>query len=123
MNRILTKKIWNILIINLDLSFNNKLGSKSGKTVVEKHTNCLRLNFVSKIIPNAKYIYIKRNIDDVIPSATKRWNASLDLKYIIAKSYFILNLSYLIMLQDILNRLRKFYSKDTLKPGVLDLKE
>lgn len=58
--------------------------------VVEKTcANSLRVEFVDEILPEAKYIYIRRNGYDVIPSAMQRWKAELDLKYIFKKARFV----------------------------------
>jgi hypothetical protein len=59
-------------------------------TVVEKTcANTLRVPFVDKILPEAKYIFIRRNGLDAVDSAMKRWNAKLDLPYVIRKARFV----------------------------------
>jgi len=58
--------------------------------VVEKTcANSLRVPFVNRILPDAKYIYIVRDGVDVVASAMKRWQASLDLAYILRKARFV----------------------------------
>lgn len=58
--------------------------------IVEKTcANSLRLNYVDKLVPDAKYIYIVRNGIDVVESAKKRWSAKLNLKYILKKAKFV----------------------------------
>ena len=59
-------------------------------TVVEKTcASSLRVPFIERIIPDAKYIFIRRNGLDVVDSAAKRWTATLDLGYIAAKARFV----------------------------------
>lgn len=58
--------------------------------VVEKTcANSLRVPFVDRILPDAKYIYIVRDGVDAVASAMKRWQASLDLAYILRKARFV----------------------------------
>lgn len=58
--------------------------------VVEKTcANSLRVGFVNKIIPDAKYIFIVRNGIDVVASAAKRWKAELDIAYILKKTRYV----------------------------------
>lgn len=58
--------------------------------VVEKTcANSLRVDFVDNIIPEAKYVFIKRDPYDAIASAMKRWTAELDIKYILEKARFV----------------------------------
>ena len=59
-------------------------------TVIEKTcANSLRVGFVDKVIPTAKYIYIVRDGMDVVGSALKRWRAKIDFKYIIKKARYV----------------------------------
>ena len=51
--------------------------------------NSLRVPFVDVSVPNAKYIYIVRNGYDVVSSAMKRWQASLDIPYIMKKVKYV----------------------------------
>ena len=53
---------------------------KNGKQIIleKTPTNCLRLNFVQSIFPEAKFIFIERNIDDIAHSAHKKWIFELD---------------------------------------------
>jgi 6-pyruvoyl-tetrahydropterin synthase len=68
-----------------------KLGANySLETVVEKTcANSLRVGFVNKILPDAKYIFIYRNGFDAVASAKKRWTSSFDLKYTMKKLRFV----------------------------------
>jgi hypothetical protein len=51
--------------------------------------NSLRVGFVDRVIPEAKYIFIVRNGYDTIGSALLRWKASLDLPYIMKKARYV----------------------------------
>lgn len=78
-------------------------------TVVEKTcANSLRVGFVNRIVPEAKYIVIRRNGIDAAASAMKRWKASLDIAYLARKARFIpwVDLPYYV-LRYIYNRLSK----------------
>lgn len=52
-----------------------KLSKKTGSRIVLDKTchNCLRIPFVQKVFPEAKFIYLIRNGMDVVPSMHKRW--------------------------------------------------
>jgi hypothetical protein len=59
-------------------------------TVVEKTcANSLRVGFVDRVVPEAKYIFIRRDGLDAVGSAIKRWKAELDIPYIIRKARFV----------------------------------
>jgi hypothetical protein len=58
--------------------------------VVEKTcANCLRIPFVDRVVPEAKYIYIHRDGLDSAGSARLRWTAKLDPSYILQKARFV----------------------------------
>lgn len=58
--------------------------------VVEKTcANSLRLAYVDRIFPDALYIYLVRDGRDAAASAMKRWQAPLDLAYIMRKARFV----------------------------------
>lgn len=60
------------------------------KIIIEKTcANSLRLSYVDKIIPDAKYIYIVRDGIDVVESAKKRWSAKINLSYVVKKARFV----------------------------------
>lgn len=62
----------------------------AGATVVEKTcANSLRCGFVHEIFPNAKFVHLVRDGRDVAASAALRWNAELDLGYILKKARFV----------------------------------
>lgn len=51
--------------------------------------NSLRVDFVKKVIPEAKFIFLVRDGWDASHSAEKRWQASLDLGYLARKAAFV----------------------------------
>lgn len=58
--------------------------------VVEKTcANSLRVDFVDKTLPNARYLFIRRNGLDAAASAMKRWKATLDPMYLLRKARFV----------------------------------
>lgn len=64
--------------------------SQKVKFVIEKScANSLRLPFINKIFPQARYIYIHRDGRDTVASAKKRWNASFDLQYTLKKVKYV----------------------------------
>jgi len=59
-------------------------------TVVEKTcANSLRVGFVDKVMPGAKYVFIRRDGLDAVGSAIKRWKAELDIAYLARKARFV----------------------------------
>ena len=68
-----------------------KLAKRNSQaTVVEKTcANSLRCGFVHEIFPTAKFIHIVRDGRDVAASAALRWNAELDLSYLLQKAKFV----------------------------------
>jgi hypothetical protein len=71
-------------------AFDHRARQDNLAIVVEKTcANSLRLAFVNCIFPDARYIYLVRDGRDVAASAMKRWQASLDLLYIMRKARFI----------------------------------
>jgi hypothetical protein len=58
--------------------------------VVEKTcANSLRVEYVDRILPDARYLYIVRDGVDVVASARKRWKAKLDLPYLLRKVRYV----------------------------------
>jgi hypothetical protein len=61
-----------------------------GKTIIEKTcANTLRCEFVQRVLPNAKFVHIIRDGRDVAASASIRWNAGLDLGYLMKKARYV----------------------------------
>ena len=60
------------------------------KHVIEKTcANSLRVGFVDRVLPDAKYIFLLRDGRDAAHSALLRWKARLDLKYILKKTRYV----------------------------------
>ena len=58
--------------------------------VVEKTcATSLRVRFVDRIFPEARYVFIVRNGRDVVASARERWRAPLDPRYILSKVRYV----------------------------------
>lgn len=59
-------------------------------TVVEKTcANSLRVPFVDAVVPEARYLFIRRDGFDAIGSAMERWKAPLDVPYLARKARFV----------------------------------
>lgn len=70
--------------------FQSLANRSSGATVLEKTcANSLRCGFVHEIFPNARFVHIIRDGRDVAASAALRWNAKLDIGYILKKAKFV----------------------------------
>lgn len=70
--------------------FDEIRGKYQSSIVVEKTcANSLRVPFVDKILPDAKYIFIYRDGIDAIGSAKERWTAGLDVRYLFKKVKFV----------------------------------
>lgn len=58
--------------------------------VVEKTcANSVRVEFVDRVLPEARLIFLVRDGRDVTASARKRWRAPLDVPYILRKARFV----------------------------------
>lgn len=70
--------------------FTKMAASTQADVLIEKTcANSLRVGFVEKVIPDAKYIFIVRDGLDVVGSALERWHASLDIPYILKKARYV----------------------------------
>lgn len=59
-------------------------------SVVEKTcANSLRVEFVRRVKPDARYVFITRDGLDAAPSAMERWHAPFDVRYTAAKARFV----------------------------------
>ena len=64
--------------------------SNPSATVVEKTcANTLRVPFLYRIFPQAKFIHLIRDGRDVAFSAAERWKAPLDLAYVMKKARYV----------------------------------
>ncbi|MQM37962.1 hypothetical protein KBTX_01966 [wastewater metagenome] len=58
--------------------------------VVEKTcANSLRVPFVDRVVPEARYVFIHRDGLDAVGSAMARWKAPLDIPYLACKARFV----------------------------------
>lgn len=61
-----------------------------GKTIIEKtESNTLRISFVDKIFPKAKYIFVMRDGRDAIASMLKRRHQSFNLTFLLKKAWHV----------------------------------
>lgn len=60
------------------------------RIIVEKTcANSLRVPFVDRVIPEARYVFIRRDGLDVVGSAMDRWTAPLDVPYLLRKARYV----------------------------------
>lgn len=83
-------------------------------TVVEKTcANSLRVGFVDRVIPDAKYIFIARDGMDTVGSVLERWHASLDLSYVLRKAKYVPALDFpYYASRYFFNRLHRLFSSE-----------
>ena len=69
----------------------NKILTKHGcKNVVEKSEgNALRIGYVNKIFPNAKYVFVMRDGRDAIASMLKRRRQTLSFSFLLKKARYV----------------------------------
>ncbi len=60
------------------------------RILVEKTcANSLRVDFVDRVVPEARYLFIVRDGRDVVASAMQRWTAPFELMYTLRKARFV----------------------------------
>jgi hypothetical protein len=93
--------------------FDKLATSRDLDTVVEKTcANSLRVGFVARVVPGAKYVFIVRDGMDVIGSALERWHASLDMPYILRKARYVpLNDLPYYATRYLMNHVHRFFSR------------
>jgi hypothetical protein len=70
--------------------FGRLAGQEDVPHVVEKTcANTLRVEFVSAVLPDARYVHIVRDGRDAAVSAIKRWQASLEPVYLMKKARYV----------------------------------
>jgi len=87
---------------------------KKINTIIEKTcANSLRVEFIDKIFPKARYIYIVRDGLDTVASAKKRWQAKLDVLYLLRKARYVpvMDFPYYVF-RYAANRLYRFFSRE-----------
>ena len=69
----------------------DQLANENGLDFLIEKTcaNSLRVPFVDQIIPDATYIFMVRDGLDVVESASIRWQATLDIPYVLKKARYI----------------------------------
>lgn len=61
--------------------------ARGGATVVEKTvSNTLRVGFVDRVVPDARYIHLVRDGRDVVASSYAQWQARPDWRYMLGKA-------------------------------------
>lgn len=74
----------------LEHQFAHRARADSLTHVVEKTcANSLRVPFVHRSLPEARFLFIHRDPFDAVPSAMKRWRATLDISYTLKKARFV----------------------------------
>ncbi len=63
--------------------------SGAGWLVEKTCANSLRVQFVDRVQPDARYLFIQRRPLDAVASAVKRWRAPFELGYTLAKARFV----------------------------------
>ena len=98
---------------------NAKPNSKNEIFLIEKTcANCLRIEFVYSLFPEAKFIYIKRNPFDTISSIKQRWVGSISSKYLLKKAKYIPKSELVYyLLKYVFYRLKKSISKSNAFPS------
>lgn len=93
----------------------SKLAFKEHAGIVLEKTcaNCLRVDYINAIFPDAKYIYIYRDSIDCTASAIKRWKSKFDFQYTLRKVRYVpyADLPYYFY-KFIRNRLFKVFSHE-----------
>lgn len=92
-----------------------KIAKKYNLDIVIEKTcaNSLRVGFVDCVIPEARYVFIKRDGIDAIASIIRRWKSKLNIPYILRKSRYIplSDIPY-YALHHLGNRIYRIVSKD-----------
>lgn len=94
--------------------FDNLAKKDNLEFLVEKTcANSLRVPFVEKVVPEAKYIFIVRDGVDAVGSASLRWKAKLDIPYILKKVRYVptIDLPY-YAIRYLSSRVYRFFSKE-----------
>ena len=93
----------------------NAMARRAGCAVLVEKTcaNSLRVPFVQRVVPEARFLFLVRDGRDAVLSADQRWKAKLDLGYIRAKARYVpkTDLPYYAT-QYLGNRLARLMSRD-----------
>ena len=70
--------------------FDRQAGRRRAAHLVEKTcANSLRVPFVDRVLPDARYLFIHRRPVDAVASAIRRWRAPFELGYTLRKARFV----------------------------------
>lgn len=102
------------VISYLRSTFEKFAKSVNAEILVEKTcANSLRVPFLNKVFPQAKYIFIVRDGIDATGSAKLRWTGKLDLGYILKKVRFVPKTDlFYYGSRYFWSRLHRFFSKE-----------
>lgn len=69
----------------------DQLARRTGARIVVEKTcaNTLRVPFVDRVLPDARYVVIERDGCDAVASALQRWCAGVDLRYTLRKARYV----------------------------------
>lgn len=74
----------------LNRTFDRFAHRHDADVVVEKTcATSLRVGFVDEVMPDAKFVFIRRDGVDAAASTMKRWNAPFDLRYTLKKARYV----------------------------------
>ncbi len=74
----------------LNRTFDRFAQRHDADVVVEKTcATSLRVGFVDEVLPDAKFVFIRRDGVDATASTMKRWNAPFDLRYTLKKARYV----------------------------------
>lgn len=62
---------------------------RAGFVVEKTCANSLRVPFVDRVVPEARYVFIVRDGRDAVPSAVARWTGTVDLGYVLRKARYV----------------------------------
>jgi len=70
-------------------SFRNTANPSTELLVEKTCANSLRVEFIDRILPDARYVYVVRDGRDAAASAMLRWRSGFDLRYSLAKARYV----------------------------------
>ncbi len=74
----------------INRQFDRQARAGGARHLVEKTcANSLRVPFVDRVLPDARYLFIHRQPLDAVASAVKRWQAPFELAYTLRKARFV----------------------------------
>lgn len=94
--------------------FDKEAVRQNARVLVEKTcANSLRVSFVDKVVPDAKYIFLYRNGYDALSSAGKRWVSSMDVGYILKKARYVPIIDFPVYaIQFLYHHIFRWFSKE-----------